>query len=295
MAIFRANRHGGPDDQRDLNALLAIGDHYEQNATPPDTDACLRDLHLRASATATTGLEPEAKPAGNCDPSTAEPAQASATDAVSAIETEQRKPTVLVVEDDEIICQLIAINLTRDGFDVVGTAANGRQAIEIVRQERPSLVTMDIMMPVMDGFEATQVIARDYPSTRVVAVTARAQVSDLYRCLEAGAVGFITKPFSMDELTATLREVIRGGLPIAAAVMAAVQHNKPSDVPSTPKTFFTETESTILRLLAANTSIHDIAAATGLTAPEVAEIQSLIARKIQLLNDIEGYSKPQSS
>lgn len=295
MGLFKPNRHGGPDDQRDLNALLAIGDRYEQDATPPDTDACLRDLHLRASATATTGLEPEARPAGNWHAGSEEPARVPAIDAASAIEAEPRKPTVLVVDDDEVICQLIMISLKLDGFDVVGIAGNGRQAIEMVRQERPSLVTMDIMMPVMDGFEATRVIARDYPSTRVVAVTARAQVADLYRCLQAGAVGFLTKPFSPDELTATLREVTRGGFPIAAAVMAAVSRWGPSTASDTPEVSFTKTESTILRLLSANTPIHKIAAATGLTAPEVAEIQSLIARKIQLLSDIEGYSKPQSS
>jgi len=290
MVRRKTNRHGGPGNERDLNGLLAIGDRYEQDARPPDTDMSLQDLHLKASATVTTGLEPEAKPADSRNTPTADPARAA-----SAVEAEARKPTVLVVDDDPVISQLISVNLQLDGFDVVGIAAHGRQAIELVRQKRPTLVTMDIMMPVMDGFEATQVIARDYPGTRVVVVTARAQVDDLYRCLEAGAVGFLTKPFSPDELTATLREVVNGGLPIAAAVMAAVPRKKSSDVPKPPTTFFTRTESTILRLLAANTPIHGIRAATGLTAREVVECQSLIARKIQLLNDIEGYSKPQSN
>jgi DNA-binding NarL/FixJ family response regulator len=290
MVRRKTNRHGGPDDEQDLNGLLAIGDRYEQNARPSDTDASLQDLHLRASPTVTTGLEPEAESADSRNKRAADPARV-----VTAIEAEPRKPTVLVVDDDEVISQLISVNLQLDGFDVVGVAAHGRQAIELVRQKRPSLVTMNIMMPVMDGYEATQVIVRDYPRTQVVVVTARATVDDLYRCLEAGAVGFLTKPFSPDELTATLREVVDGGLPIAAAVIAAMPRKKSSDVPKPPTTFFTSIESTILRLLAANTPIDGIAEVTGLTAHEVAEIQSLIARKIQLLNEIEGYSKPQSS
>lgn len=294
MSLFRANRHGGPDDQEDLHALLAAGDHYEQEATPPDTDVALRDLHLRADAPVTTGLEPQPTPADDHDASTADPARTSAPDAASAIKPEAREPTVLIVDDEEAFSYAFAYSLKRGGFNVVGTAANGREAIEIVGRERPDLVTMDLMMPVMDGNAATRIITRDHPGTRVVAVTARSGLDDLYRALESGAVGFLTKPFSTDEMHATLREVMRGGLPIAAAIMAAISRKEPGHASNPPTTFFTRTESAVLRHLADNAPIHAIAASTGLTVPEVTEIQSLIARKIQLRNDIEGYSKPQS-
>jgi DNA-binding NarL/FixJ family response regulator len=189
---------------------------------------------------------------------------------------------------------MIAVKLQLEGFNVVGVAADGRKAVGLVGRELPDLVTMDIMMPVMDGIEATKIITKEHPSTRVIMVTARTDRETLYRCLTAGAVGFLTKPFSMDELTATMREAARGGLPIAAGIMASMPENAAGNVLGPPVAFFTEVESVILRHLAENASSRTIAAATGLTLPEVAEIQSLIAQKIELRNAIESHSGPHS-
>ncbi|MGV9384119.1 hypothetical protein ACWDRB_50470 [Nonomuraea sp. NPDC003707] len=107
--------------------------------------------------------------------------------------------------------------------------------------------------------------------------------ADLLRGLAAGAVGFLTKPFSVDELVATLREVLRGGCPIAAAIMASLPPpGTARTAPAPAISLFTELEATVLRHLADNLSTPQIAAATGFTVQEVTELQALIVEKIKL-------------
>lgn len=107
-------------------------------------------------------------------------------------------------------------------------------------------------------------ISREHPSSRVVMVTARDSREALLQGLEAGAVGFLTKPFSVDELKATLHEVNRGGFPIAAAIMAATaRHGGDRFAPRVH--LLTPLEKTIRRHLAEEVAIADIAARTGLS------------------------------
>ncbi|MGW1343245.1 response regulator [Kribbella sp. NPDC002412] len=193
-------------------------------------------------------------------------------------------PTVLIVEDDNALAEALAAILQGTGFEVLGIAQSGEDAVRRVRENPPNVVSMDIGLAGMDGYTATEIIAREHPSSRVVMVTARSDRAALFRGLEAGAVGFLTKPFSMDELQATLHEAIRGGFPIAAAIMAATTRRDSG----TSVHLFTPLEKTVLRYLADDLSIVDIAARTGLSTKEIAEVQSLIAEKINLRNAIEN-------
>lgn len=202
----------------------------------------------------------------------------------------KRRPTVLVVEDDPILSYTLRLALERSDFAVVDTAADGRQAVDLVDLHRPDLVTMDIMLPVMDGWEAARAISERYPATRVVMVTARASDQEnLLQALALGAVGFLTKPFSMDELSATLREAVDGGFPIAPAIAATLRSPEGQGwlLSSEPK-FFTDVESAVLRHLSENRSVREIAERTGFTAHEVREIQVLLTEKIKLRSSLES-------
>jgi DNA-binding NarL/FixJ family response regulator len=202
----------------------------------------------------------------------------------------EHRPTVLIAEDDLMVSDALRISLGYSGFTVVGTATDGKQAVEQVEFHRPDLVTMDIMMPGMDGWSAARIIGERYPATRVVMVTARAGDRDnLLRALAHGAVGFLTKPFSMDELIATLREAAGGGFPIAPAITAALGHREAdAQHPSPEPKFFTDVESGVLRHLAENRSAREIAERTGFTLHEVHEIQVLLAEKIKLRSSLES-------
>jgi DNA-binding response OmpR family regulator len=115
---------------------------------------------------------------------------------------------VLVVDDDEVIRQLIAVNLQLEGFDV-STAVDGQDCLEKVHTVRPHVITLDIMMPRLDGW-VTAVKLRENPATqdiKVVMITARAQDHDIRRGHEIGVDAYVTKPFDPNELIRTVREL----------------------------------------------------------------------------------------
>jgi two-component system, OmpR family, alkaline phosphatase synthesis response regulator PhoP len=115
--------------------------------------------------------------------------------------------TVLVVDDERNIVQLAKLYLQNEGYRVE-TAANGREALEKVRQTAPSLVLLDLMMPEMDGWEVTKRLrkAGDLP---IIVLTARDDDVDKVVGLELGADDYVTKPFNPRELVARVKAVLR--------------------------------------------------------------------------------------
>jgi CheY-like chemotaxis protein len=121
---------------------------------------------------------------------------------------------VLVVDDDDVIRQLITVNLELEGFEVE-TAMDGQDCLDRVKEVRPDVVTLDIMMPRMDGWE-TAVKLREDPETadvKVVLLSARAQEADVQRGSRIGVDAYLTKPFDPDELITVVRRL--AGLPTA--------------------------------------------------------------------------------
>ena len=115
---------------------------------------------------------------------------------------------VLVVDDDEVIRQLIAVNLTLEGFDV-DTAIDGQDCLDKVQMIAPDVITLDVMMPRLDGWE-TAVQLRRAPETahiKVVLITARAQEDDRTHGASVGADAYLTKPFDPGEMIRLVREL----------------------------------------------------------------------------------------
>jgi CheY-like chemotaxis protein len=119
---------------------------------------------------------------------------------------------VLVVDDDDVIRQLITVNLELEGFEVE-TAGDGEDCLENVKGVAPDVVTLDIMMPRLDGWETATRLRQD-PETshlKVVLLSARAQEADIERGSRIGVDEYLTKPFDPDELIAVVRRL--AGLP----------------------------------------------------------------------------------
>jgi CheY-like chemotaxis protein len=115
---------------------------------------------------------------------------------------------VLVVDDDEVIRRLIAVNLQLEGFDVE-TAVDGQDCLERVTEIDPDVITLDVMMPRLDGWE-TAVQLRKSPETahiKVVLITARAQEDDKNHGSRVGADAYLTKPFDPNEMIRVVREL----------------------------------------------------------------------------------------
>ncbi len=121
---------------------------------------------------------------------------------------------VLVVDDDDVIRQLITVNLELEGFEVA-TAVDGQDCLDKVKDVEPDVITLDIMMPRLDGWEAAGRLRAD-PETagiKVVLLSARAQEADLARGSRIGVDAYLTKPFDPDELIEVVRRL--AGLPPA--------------------------------------------------------------------------------
>jgi len=115
---------------------------------------------------------------------------------------------VLVVDDDDVIRQLITVNLELEGFDVV-TAIDGQDCLDKIGDAAPDVVTLDVMMPRLDGWETASRLRQD-PKTagvRIVLLSARAQEADIKRGDKIGVDAYLTKPFDPDELIATVRRL----------------------------------------------------------------------------------------
>ncbi|MBX6389854.1 MAG: response regulator [Frankia sp.] len=120
-------------------------------------------------------------------------------------------PRVLVVDDDPVIRQLVVVNLELEGFEV-HTAVDGADCLERIHEIAPSVITLDIMMPQVDGWEVASRL-RDDPATadiKVVMLTARAQEADLRRGSRLGVDCYLTKPFDPDELIGVVQRLAAG-------------------------------------------------------------------------------------
>jgi two-component system OmpR family response regulator len=120
----------------------------------------------------------------------------------------QARPRLLIVEDDPNIVELLSASLRFAGFDV-STATNGLDALASARDHRPDLVVLDVMLPDLEGFEVMRRMRDGGVRTPVVFLTARDATDDKIRGLTLGGDDYVTKPFSLEELTARIRAVLR--------------------------------------------------------------------------------------
>ena len=114
---------------------------------------------------------------------------------------------VLVVEDDRTLLEVLQYNLKQQGYDVL-TAADGAAGLDAARSGKPDLVILDVMLPKMDGYEVCRVLRRE-TTVPIMMLTAKTEETDRVVGLEVGADDYVTKPFSMRELMARVRAMLR--------------------------------------------------------------------------------------
>src|SRR2546429_9906894 len=120
----------------------------------------------------------------------------------------QGEAKLLVVEDDPNILELLSASLRFAGF-AVSTATSGARAVQVARDDRPDLIVLDVMLPDLDGFEVIRKLRDGGTRTPVVFLTARDATDDKIRGLTLGGDDYVTKPFSLEELTARIRSILR--------------------------------------------------------------------------------------
>jgi DNA-binding response OmpR family regulator len=119
------------------------------------------------------------------------------------------QPLILIADDDPDILALVAFRLERAGYEVV-QARNGEEAIQVALARRPDLAVIDVMMPRVDGYEATRQLRQHEETSRmpIILLTARVQEEDIARGFDAGADDYVKKPFSPQELGSRVQAVL---------------------------------------------------------------------------------------
>lgn len=119
-------------------------------------------------------------------------------------------PTILLVEDDVVIQELVKFNLEREGYEVL-IADNGRSGLEMVKKRKPNLILLDLMLPELDGYQVCKLLRADETTIDlpIIILSARGEEVDKVIGLELGADDYVTKPFSTRELLARIRARLR--------------------------------------------------------------------------------------
>jgi len=204
----------------------------------------------------------------------------------------QTKPiSVVIVDDHGLLRSVMTLALSAlDGVEVVGQAANGREAVDIVIEQEPDVVLMDILMPLLDGLEATRRILRDYPRARVVVLTGVADPDAVLDVLRAGACGLIAKSAELAEVEIAVRAAAAGGVyvssDLAGPVLARIAA-RPADEAEDELARLSTREREIVQLIGEGESTRDIAEGLYISPKTVAQHKSNIVKKIGLKNTRE--------
>ena len=202
-----------------------------------------------------------------------------------------RKIRVLIVDDHTIVRDGICALLSLIGdIEVVGDAADGREALEKVRQLAPDVVLMDISMPLMDGREATRRICKDFPETKVLVLTQYDDREHIFPLIQAGARGFISKFAASSELASGIRAVYRGDSfmsPSVARVFIEDYQRAASGSRVDPYEGLTEKEREVLKLVAEGYTTREIADLLVVSPKTVEGHKSSLMSKLGLRNRVE--------
>lgn len=196
---------------------------------------------------------------------------------------------VLIADDHTLVRQGIRslLALAAD-IEIVGEAADGRQAIEKVRQLAPDVVLMDLAMPKMGGLEATRRIRKEFPATKVIAVTQYDDSEYVVPVIEAGARGFVTKMASPLELATAIQAVYRGDSflsPSAAAILVEeCQLKTDAEGEKDSLQLLTDRERETLKLIAEGHTAREIAEVLVVSPKTVEWYKTNLMRKLNLHN-----------
>ena len=190
---------------------------------------------------------------------------------------------VLIVDDHEIVREGLQTLLAEEtDFEVVGMAGDGAAAVALAEAKKPDVVLMDLLMPGLDGIEATRRILKNNPAARVLVLTTFADDQHVRDAIQAGATGYLLKDVLKSDLLRALRDVAMGRPSLHAEVQQHLMREIAGKTPSSQEKLLalTERETDILRLIADGRSNKEIAAALYLTEGTIKGYVSTIFDKL---------------
>jgi DNA-binding NarL/FixJ family response regulator len=197
---------------------------------------------------------------------------------------------VMLADDHQLVRSgLAALLAGSEDIEVVGTAANGEKAVEMARQTTPDVVLMDLVMPVMDGVEATRRLVADLPGTQVVVLTSFSDQARILAAVDAGAIGYLLKDVDPAELIRGVRAAARGESPLhpkaARSLLSSRNGNRP---PERTNVELTPREAQVLSLLRQGLANKQIARSLGISQATVKAHLTSVFQRIGVTDRVQA-------
>lgn len=195
---------------------------------------------------------------------------------------------VLIVDDHALVRMGIR-RLLDDipDMDVVAEAENGEQALMLVKQQKPEVVLLDMKMPGIDGFEVTRRLKKSSPQTKVIALTAVAEQPLPSRILQLGAMGYLTKESSAEEMVTAIRKAVRGEKYLSAEIAQKMAISSLDTFKESPFEQLSEREMQVMLMLTRGMDVQDIAERLFLSSKTVCGYRYRVYEKLGIKNDVE--------
>lgn len=189
---------------------------------------------------------------------------------------------VLIVDDHQVVRQGLRMFLALDDeIEIIGEAVNGEQAVRMSAELEPDVILMDLLMPGIDGIQATKTIKQDHPECEIIALTSILEDDKVVGAIRAGAVGYLLKDTEADELCRAIKAAASGQIQLSPA--AAERLVREVRAPDSPEAL-TDRELEVLKLVAQGLSNRQIALQLSLSDKTVKTHVSNILGKLNLLS-----------
>jgi NarL family two-component system response regulator LiaR len=200
-----------------------------------------------------------------------------------------RKIQVMIVDDHNVVRSGLATFLRAyDNLDLLGEARNGAEAVNLCRQKTPDVILMDLMMPEMDGIAATRAILQEHPDIKIIAMTSFEEEELVQGVLAAGAISYLLKNVTADELAKAIREAASGRSTLSPEAARALIHA--ALPPKQPLFDLTEREREVLNLVVQGNSNQQIADVLVISLATVKAHISSILSKLQVSSRAEAIA-----
>jgi DNA-binding NarL/FixJ family response regulator len=188
---------------------------------------------------------------------------------------------ILVADDHQLVRQGLKALLEREGFDVVGEAANGKEALQLAEKLHPEVAILDLSMPVLNGLDTARELQRISPKTKTILLTMHTEHHYILEGLRNGAKGYLMKSHAVEDLVRAIREAARGGTYISPEVSQAVvqAYQNKTDFPIDP---LSARERQVLQLIAEGKTTKEVAGVLGISVKTAETYRTRIMEKLDL-------------